>query len=192
LLAAAIIKAIIDPSELKMASDQKPNISPSSQSASSASQAPALEANQAAASAPATNATPAPNAQQPSNSNQPDQAAAGPGMRVEVAPTEATRMIVTGDDDQPFTINRIIYNGRASETGCDYPDFAPKIPAELQALPEAQLKALQGVMPELEGPFAKTLKRGQQANYYSSCGKILTVEIQTDRGTSRFTFENGN
>jgi len=109
-----------------------------------------------------------------------------------MAPTEATGMIVTGDDDQPFTIKRIIYNGRASETGCDYPDFAPKIPAELQAFPEAQLKSLQGIMPELEGPFAKTLKRGQQATYYSSCGKILTVEIQTDRGTSRFTFENGN
>jgi hypothetical protein len=167
-LAAAIIRSIMYPDDWTTASNQKAPVASPSQSASSES--------------PATNPAPPPRPQSANNSNQPQQAANGPGMTVEMAPTEAPKMIVTGDDDQPFTITRIIYNGRASQTGCDYPDFEPKLPQAYQAL--------QDVVPESQRTPAKTLRRGEQAVYYPSCGKILSVEIQTDRGTSQYKFDN--
>ena len=107
-------------------------------------------------------------------------------MKVEVPLIgDRPEMTVTGDDDQPFTITRIIFNGRASEVGCDYPDYSPpNTPAK--KLSSDPLTAIQ----QMQLPFASTFKRGEQQTYLPRCGKILSAEIHTDRGTVTYKFDN--
>ena len=76
---------------------------------------------------------------------------------------------VTGDDDQPFMVQRVVANGRAGEPGCDstikfnYVD--PYVPA--------------------------TLKRGDTTAALFTCGNaLLSAEIYTDRGNASFTFNH--
>jgi hypothetical protein len=93
---------------------------------------------------------------------------AAPHMRVEAVPLQiATAITVTSDDDQPFTMKRIVANGRAGEEGCD-----------------SVLKnnGNDPLPPQM-------LKRGDAAAFMSICGSsVLTADIYTDRGRSTFKF----
>jgi len=62
-------------------------------------------------------------AQQRESNNQQSQTTQGPNMQVAVEPGtyNLPRLSITGDDEK-FTIQRIIFNGRSNEEGCDYPD----------------------------------------------------------------------
>jgi hypothetical protein len=90
---------------------------------------------------------------------------------------------VTGDDDQPFTIQRIVFNGRPNEKGCDLPD-SPVDPSQMANTAEGELQALAG------SKLPVSLKRGDTAAFFSVCGSaILSADIYTDRGAAHFTFE---
>jgi Short C-terminal domain len=176
-LAAAIIKAIIDPSELKMDTDKKTNVSPSSQSASSANSASAPETNQAAAPAPAEKPEAASN-----------NASESPTMLGKVEQTQNGQVFdLTADDDKPFTVLRLVFNGRENEPACDLPKFQldPTVPANLAN----QAGTMQGAYGT---HLPVTMKRGDQAVFFSGCGNILLVDIYTDRGTSEIKFDDAN
>jgi hypothetical protein len=89
------------------------------------------------------------------------------------------KLVVTADDDAAFTIVRVDFNGREKEVGCDLPGFAtnPETSGSIGAS-----EAAQGT------PFPTTLKRGDTADFYSVCGKILTADIYTNRGGKHFKF----
>ena len=93
-----------------------------------------------------------------------------PGMRVESEEGNAGNFLVKiiGDDDQPFTVRRVVVNGRAGEQGCD---SEQKIPGS-----------------ESENGFPATLKRGSMTFAAVACGALLSAEVYTDRGTASFKF----
>jgi hypothetical protein len=81
-----------------------------------------------------------------------------PTMRVEVS--KELRVTITSDDTDPFTVNRLVVNGRAGQSGCD--TTASGLPA--------------------------TLRHGDAVTIHGiSCGsKILQVDVYTNRGSSSF------
>ena len=76
---------------------------------------------------------------------------------------------VTANDDEPFTAQRVVVNGRKGEPGCDSTVAREGYPALVPA----------------------KLKRGDAANFQAQCGdSILSADIYTDRGTQSVTFNS--
>lgn len=94
--------------------------------------------------------------------------AAPPTMRVAVEPSRLM-IVITGDDDQPFTVQRVVSNGRVGERGCD-----------------STLKPNDN----LEPYTPTTLKRGDSTSVNYFCGDaLLSADVYTDRGTASFKFD---
>jgi hypothetical protein len=93
-----------------------------------------------------------------------------PKMQVQSNGGVVSDVTVTSDDDNPFTITRVVINGRDGEKGCDVTDKPSTVDSPSTGLPA-------------------TLKRGDQAVVYVACGKTLSVDVYTDRGSGSYKFD---
>jgi hypothetical protein len=96
-----------------------------------------------------------------------------PAIRAELITGQFGEFVqLVGDDSKPFTVQRVVINGRAGDPGCD------------------SSKTNLGEPPLLPA----TLKRGDISLYSGLCGRrVLTADIFTDRGNVTFKFhEDGN
>ena len=95
-----------------------------------------------------------------------------PNMRAEI---DGNNLSIIADDDNPFTVQRVVLNGRENEKGCD---------SRVAVLQDAQNPDF----PSSTLPAA--LKRGRNIffNTGGSCGEILSADIYTDRGVSHLKF----
>jgi len=104
-------------------------------------------------------------------------------MRVE-ARTSAIgleALVVTSDDDAPFTVQRVVFNGRTGEKYCDVKAraFPHNIPA--------------GSIYEGFDFFVTNLKRGDSVSIPFACSShLLKADIYTDRGSSSVEFNAAN
>jgi len=109
----------------------------------------------------------------------------GPTMRVSVdASAYGQKLVLLANDDNAFTIQRVVFNGRENETGCDLPKHAGDPQSTDLSNPGASMQTLTGTQ------LPARVRRGDEASFLSGCGAILSVDIYTDRGTSHLKIEN--
>ena len=158
-----VVKAVVDPESINQRWAES---APSPQPSSGAPQAPAPVSSASSTRSPAATKSPTPTTAASSN--------APPDMSLQTGPSAAsnlTALNITANDDSPFTVQRVVINGRKNETGCDivHTDDVSELGATILTTP---------------------LKRGDVMQVLVSCGeKVLSADIYTNRGVASFKFD---
>jgi hypothetical protein len=159
-LAAIIGKAIIDP--ISWQQEWRNNAPRSSSQSSNVSPTDSV--------APSTTA---------SSTNSED---SSPNIQISEGETQdgQTTLTITADDDNPFTIERLVYNDRAGEKPCYLPKFGAV---------EGDENDGTNAPPTYGKRLPNTMKRGDQAMFFPRCGATMTVTVYTDRGSARYKIQ---
>lgn len=114
----------------------------------------------------------------------PAEVAKGPIPDIKVT-TEETRygpaLILTDNDDQPFTIKRVVFNGREREKFCDLPEYGLDVHSTDMSNEAASMQWAYGSQLPVQ------MKRGDRAVFFSACGAPTKLDIYTDKGTKHMT-----
>jgi hypothetical protein len=98
----------------------------------------------------------------------------GPNMRIEAQTMNgySVALLVTSDDDSPFTVQRVVFNEREGEAGCDWAGHTKPVSETPNAVYDGR------------SFVTTTLKRGDSTSIPFACGsQLIKAEVYTDRGT---------
>jgi len=173
-LIAATVKAIVQPGGIAgmwARSENTNDVAAANASASSNG-----SRNVGNASTPPTKAEV--QAESPKEDNPPSQRHS---LNVQVA-TEQTQygeaMILTAED--AFTLERIVFNGRAEEKNCDLPKYGISIESTDTSNEAASMQSAYGTQ------LPKELKVGDRAVFFLGCGALVKFDLYTDHGLWHF------
>ena len=82
---------------------------------------------------------------------------------------------------EPFTLQRIVFNGRAEEKNCDLPKYGLSAESTDTSNEGASIQSVYGTQ------LPKQLKTGDRAVFFSGCGQVMKFDLYTDRGVFNYT-----
>jgi hypothetical protein len=123
----------------------------------------------------------------PSQPPQPEPAPAADGPNIRIT-GEETRygqaLVLTADDDAPFTMERLVFNGRENEKNCDLPKYGLSAESTDMSNEAASMQSAYGTQ------LPAKMKRGDRAVFFSGCGAVRTLDIYTDQGVKHMKAED--
>lgn len=107
-----------------------------------------------------------------------------PDIKVTTQETQyGPALVLTSNDDTPFTMQRVVFNGRENEKFCDLPKYQLDVHSTDMSNEAASMQSAYG------SQLPVTMKRGDRAVFFSACGAPTRLDIYTDRGVKHMTGE---
>jgi hypothetical protein len=118
-------------------------------------------------------------AQPPSDDQQQTQTEATLDVEVETEDTQygPTLTLTAGE---PFTLQRLVINGRDHEDNCDLPEKQLSAESTDTSNMGASMQSVYGAQ------LPKELKTGDKAVFFSGCGEVMKFDVYTNRGVFHF------